>query len=74
MIRGHRNEIFVSLNGFWPLRGGGGQHLAVNFCKFGTKISLGKLWVAFVFRKNKRQREVSFNDFCEFKRLKEYQI
>ena len=37
-IQGHRNKIFVSLNGFWPLRGGGGQHLAVNFCKFGTKI------------------------------------
>ena len=42
-LRGHRNEIFVLLNGFWPLRGGGGQHLAVNFCKISTKITLRKL-------------------------------
>ena len=23
VVRGHRNKNFVSLNGFWPLRGGG---------------------------------------------------
>ena len=42
-FRGNRNEIFVSLNGFWPLKEGGGHHLAVIFCQYGTKISLRKL-------------------------------
>ena len=45
---------------------GGGQHLAVNFCKFGTKISLRKSWVAYVFCENKGHREVSFYLFCVY--------
>ena len=70
--RGHRNEIFVLLNGFWPLRRGGGQHLDVNFYKVDTKIFLRKLRVAYVFRENTRQREVSFYIFCVYKRQTEY--
>ena len=73
MIRGHRNDIFVPFNGFCPLRGGGDQHLAVNFCKFGTKISTRKSRVAYVVRENKRQREVNFYLFCVYKRQTEYQ-
>ena len=54
------------------VKGGGGQNLAVNFYKFGTKLSLGRLWLAFAFRENKRQTEVSFYHFCVYKRQIEY--
>ena len=53
---------------------GGGQHLAVNFCKFGTKFSLRRLWVAYDFGQNKRQREVGLYLFCVYKRQTEYQL
>ena len=36
---GHRNEIFVPLNGFWPLRGGRASALSRQFSAFRTKIA-----------------------------------
>ena len=40
------------------VKGGGGMHLAVNLFKFGTKISLRKLWAAYVLCENMRQKEI----------------
>ena len=73
-IRGICYEMFVPLNGFWPLREEKGWHVFVEYFKFGTKISLRKLWVVHVLCENSKQKEIRFNIFCACKRRTEQYI
>ena len=70
-LGGHCNETFVQVNGFCPLRGGGGRHLANKVVKFETKISLRKLWVVYIILENERQKEICFYLFFEYKQRSE---
>ena len=70
-FREHRNEMILPLDGFWPLWKGEDRHLAVKVFKIETKISLTKLWVVCVIRKNNRQKETRFYVFCVYERRTE---